>query len=79
MRRVTYHPRPKQSTGTLGKRLELELGLANTEANRVAFRELFYTARLRENGISGAIMVKVMSSIQRNQRVNQRVSRPRRV
>nr|WOE55150.1 PhM00017.1 [Neoporphyra haitanensis] len=44
-----------ESTGTLGARLA-RAGVTNTEANRRAYRELFYTAPAIEAGLSGAIL-----------------------
>ncbi|OSX68277.1 hypothetical protein BU14_3097s0001, partial [Porphyra umbilicalis] len=44
-----------ESTGTLGKRLA-KAGVENSEENRRAYRQLFYTAPGIEAGLSGAIL-----------------------
>lgn len=44
-----------ESPGTLGKRLERH-GVLNTEENRRAYRDLFYSASHLEDGIAGVIM-----------------------
>ena len=44
-----------ESTGTIGKRFD-QIGVENNEANRIAYRELLFTAAGIEENISGVIM-----------------------